>query len=97
MTPLAAFMDHPLWISVLATGLGCGLGYLHFASLRPVTDLYLAGDRVFRAIVLQLLRLGALGAGLVSLALLGAIPLLAGTLGVLIARYVALRRANRWS
>ncbi len=91
MTPLLT----PYPLAVLALCLGFALGLLHFASLRRVTGLYLDGGPPWRALALQLGRLALLAAGLVGLALLGALPLLAGTLGLLLARQLVLRRVRK--
>ncbi|MCA0942029.1 ATP synthase subunit I [Salipiger pacificus] len=85
----------PYTLAALALCLGFALGWAHFASLRRVTGLYLDGGPPWRALALQLGRLGLLAAGLLGLALLGTLPLLAGTLGLLLARQVVLRRARR--
>ena len=79
---------------LLGLAAGFALGLFHFASLRRVTALYLAG-RGGRALALQLGRLGALAGGLALLALAGAVPLLSGAAGVLAGRAVVLARARR--
>jgi F1F0 ATPase subunit 2 len=73
---------------------GLVLGLFHFRTLHRVSEDYLDGH-ASRAIALQLLRLAVLAGALVGLALLGAGFLLAGTLGVLIARFVVMRRVER--
>ncbi|WP_434289586.1 N-ATPase subunit AtpR [Celeribacter sp. SCSIO 80788] len=75
--------------------LGFGVGLLHFASLRRVTAMYLSGSSTARAIILQLGRLVLVAALLVFLALKGALPLLAGAGGLLLARIVILRRSRK--
>lgn len=92
---LAALIHQPLAGAALGLVLGLALGLIHFASLRRVTTLYLSGGSPARAIALQLGRLALLGLGFAGLAWLGALPLLAGAVGVLIAREVILRRVKR--
>ncbi len=92
---LSALLDTPLLAAALALVLGFGVGVVHFASLRRVTALYLEGGPLARTIALQLGRLVLLGGLLVGLAMAGALPLLAGALGVLLARQAVLRRVRR--
>ncbi len=84
-------------MSGAAIGLLLGLlgGGAQFALLRWNTDLYLRGGAFGRAIGLQVLRLGLLGVVLTALAWHGAVPLLAGALGVQLARGLVLYRARR--
>jgi len=77
----------------LTVGLAAGTAY--FASLWWNTQLYLAGRRVVLALVLQMLRLALLLAALAGLALFGALALLMGAGGVLMARALVLRRVGR--
>lgn len=93
LVPLASL--GPALQALLGLSLGLALGWVHFTSLHKVTRLYLSGGPIPHAIALQLLRLAAVGAGLVFLALVGAPALLAGALGLLIARGIVLRRAKR--
>ncbi len=74
-------------------GLIAGLlaGGLHFALLRRNTELYLRPRGLGRGIALQALRLALLAGVLVVLARQGALPLLLGALGVLVARQLVLR------
>ncbi|WP_425053672.1 ATP synthase subunit I [Psychromarinibacter sp. S121] len=95
MTAFTSLFDDPLTGAILAFGIGLGLGYLHFASLKRVTALYVSGKSIWAAVALQAVRLAVLGAGLYGLALLGAIPLLAGALGVLLARQLATRAVRK--
>lgn len=76
-----------------AFGLAAGLliGAVHFGSLRWNADAYLAGSRIALAILLQLVRFALLGAVLYGLSRLGALPLLAGALGILLARAAVIR------
>jgi len=79
--------------AVLALLAGLVLGYVHFGALRRLSADYLSG-RARRALGLQLARLGVMAAALFGLAKWGALPLLAGALGILLARAVVLRRAG---
>ncbi|MGI3166069.1 ATP synthase subunit I [Pseudooceanicola sp. 200-1SW] len=93
MMQLAA--AYPAATALLAALLGLGLGVVHFASLRRVTDLYLGPGRApARALALQLARLALLVAVFVLLAGLGAYPLLAGAAGLVLGRALVLRRAR---
>jgi hypothetical protein len=56
-----------------------------------VTEDYLAG-RAMRAVAVQILRLAVMGGVLFALVRLGALPLLAGALGIAAARVIVLRR-----
>jgi len=94
MTDPALFHAHlaaaPAWsiIAGLIAGLAAGAG--HFVSLRWNTRLFISG-KVWHAPVLQVARLFASAAVLYGLARLGAMPLLAGMAGFLVARHFALR------
>ena len=73
------------WVLALpALGLGYLAGLLHFRSLALVADRLVAGD--LTAVALQCGRLAALGGFLWLLVLLGAVPLVAATAGLLLAR-----------
>ncbi len=91
---LVALLQMPLTEALVGFALGLALGLVHFLSLRTVTALYLDGGSTLRALALQLIRLALLGGGLVALALLGALPLLTGAAGVLVARQIVLRRSR---
>ncbi|WP_201455749.1 N-ATPase subunit AtpR [Tropicimonas marinistellae] len=80
---------------LLGFGLGVAAGYVHFASLKRVTRLFLVGAHLWRAVGLQLARLAALAALMVALALLGVSALLAGMIGVIVAREIVLRRVRK--
>ena len=88
-------MTQTLALTLLGFALGIALGLAHFASLRRVTAMYLSGGSPVRAVLLQLARLALLGGVLLLFAQLGAAPLLASALGVLIAREAVLRRARK--
>lgn len=92
MTDLIAANPVPVAITAFLAGLVLGL--IHFATLRRVTALYLSADNALRALALQLVRLAVLAGGLVALALAGALPLLAGSLGLFAARTIVLRRTR---
>ncbi|MBE9636336.1 ATP synthase subunit I [Salipiger mangrovisoli] len=92
---LPALFNAPYTLATLALCLGFALGLLHFASLRRVTSLFLGGNPAWRALGLQLARLTLLTAALAGLARLGALPLLAGTLGLLLARQAVLRHSRK--
>jgi F1F0 ATPase subunit 2 len=77
--------------ALLGLAAGAALGLAHFASLAWNTRLYVSGGAA-RAFAVQLLRLAVLAAALAGLARLGAPPLLAGALGLLLARRLVLRR-----
>ncbi|MBN8892075.1 MAG: hypothetical protein BGP12_14310 [Rhodospirillales bacterium 70-18] len=70
---------------------GVLLGAAHFGSLWWNTRLY-AGGAAGRALAMQMLRIGVLVAVLAVLARFGAVALLAGAAGLLLARAVLVRR-----
>jgi F1F0 ATPase subunit 2 len=76
-----------------AIGVTAGLlaGLMHFSSLRWNTRLLLT-QRAGKALVVQLARLAMAAGVLAGLAWFGAVALLAGTLGFLIARQLMLHR-----
>ena len=67
-------------------------GGLHFSLLHCNTRMYVRPHGIGRAVAVQGLRLVGLGAVLAVLAGQGAVPLLLGALGVLVARRIVLRR-----
>ncbi|KAB7738398.1 hypothetical protein F2P47_17425 [Parvibaculum sedimenti] len=73
---------------------GVLLGFFHFRSLWWNTQVYMSGGNPFRALALQLFRFAVLIALLVGLAKLGALPLLAGALGLLLARSIVFRHVG---
>jgi len=75
---------------------GALLGLVHFGSLWWNVQLY-AGGRPIRSFGLQILRFALIATVLTGLARLGALPLLAGALGLLLARGILLRRLGRVS
>lgn len=85
------------WITAalaLAAALGGALaGWLHFASLHRVADLFVAGR--LAAVWLQLARLALLVAFLALCARGGAVVLIAGAAGVLAGRALVLGRGRR--
>ncbi|KEO50878.1 ATP synthase subunit I [Thioclava pacifica] len=87
-------MSSPFAIAALALLLGFAVGLVHFLSLKRVAALYLGGS-VAWPIALQLIRLAILVVMMVWLAKAGALPLLAGALGLILARVVVLRLAGK--
>ncbi|XUM22409.1 ATP synthase subunit I [Bradyrhizobium oligotrophicum S58] len=76
-------------------GAGALLGLLHFASLRWNVR-FLIGGQLFSSLGLQLLRFAATGGAMVLVTRwFGAMPLLAGTFGLMAARYGLLRPETR--
>lgn len=84
-----------------AAGLGLAVGLIaggaYFASLWWNTQLYLAGGRALLAVLVQMLRFTVLLVALAGLALFGAMALLMGAAGLLLARALVLRRLGRQS
>ena len=78
---------------VLALAAGVVLGKTHFAALHRVADQFAEG-KALAAAGLQAARLALLAAVLVGAAWFGALPLLACTAGVLVGRWIVLRRAR---
>ena len=74
-------MSEMLWLSAGFVG-----GAAHFALLRGNAMLYVTGDRLQRAIGLQMLRLATIGLLLGLAAWHGTLPLLLAALGALFAR-----------
>ncbi|SFC67181.1 ATP synthase subunit I [Tropicimonas isoalkanivorans] len=85
----------PIAGAVIGFLVGVTLGLVHFSSLRRVTVLYLAGRDIGRALALQAARFANVLAVLVLLARVGVLPLLAGTLGLLVGRALVLRQARK--
>jgi F1F0 ATPase subunit 2 len=83
----------PVVVAQLAVGLAVGMlaGAWHFMSLRWNWPLFASG-KAAAALALQLARFTLTGALLLMLAHLGALALLAGMAGILLARAVAVRR-----
>ncbi|HYS64311.1 MAG TPA: ATP synthase subunit I [Paraburkholderia sp.] len=84
LPPLAAQFALGLAVGTLA-------GAWHFVSLRWNEPLFASG-KAMTALVLQLARFALTGALLLMLAHVGALALLAGMTGILLARTVAMRR-----
>lgn len=74
---------------------GAVAGWAHFMSLRRVADLFTEGR--MSAVALQLGRLAALGVFLWLCTRGGAAVLIAGALGILLGRAVALKRGAQWT
>ena len=83
-------IDAVRMLVVLATGYG--VGFLHFTTLEAVARRIVRGN--LSAVALQIGRLVILGLFLWLLARLGALDLLAGAAGVLVARSRVLARAR---
>lgn len=86
---------------IFATGIGLAAGFLlglvYFSSVRRSAELLLLGEATMRAVLVQGGRLALAAASLFAMARLGALPLLAATLGFTIARHFVLRRAGATS
>jgi len=80
----------PAWSIIVGLLAGLAAGAWHFVSLRWNTRLFMSG-KVWHAPVLQAGRLFVTATVLYGLARLGAIALLAGMAGFLVARHLALR------
>lgn len=79
-------MQIVLWLAA-----GVAVGVLHFLSLRWSVRLFIEG-RAARSLAIQGLRLAVLGGGLFAVVVwFGALPLLAATAGLLLARTAVIR------
>ncbi|WP_436644285.1 ATP synthase subunit I [Microbaculum sp. FT89] len=81
-------------ISQLGLGLLVGLvvGAVHFGSLWWNTQIFARSGSMVMALAIQFGRFGLLAAVFIFLSRFGALPLLAGALGLLVARQVVIRR-----
>ncbi len=79
-----------LLLLALAFLAGAAVGTAHFVSLRRVVDAWTAG-RTARAVALSIVRWVVLVVAALLLARQGAMPLLAGLAGLLVARVVVVR------
>ncbi|MCS0497040.1 hypothetical protein NVS89_18295 [Ancylobacter sp. MQZ15Z-1] len=95
MTDIATHLPTAQTALLVALGLAVGalLGLVYFATLRWNTGLYL-GRSFALALGLQLFRFAVLGGAFYALARLGAGPLLAAAIGLLVTRRFYLRRAG---
>jgi F1F0 ATPase subunit 2 len=93
MTEAVAADAGPALTALLGLAAGVLLGLAHFGSLRWNVRLFTSGGGR-RALGAQLLRFALVFAVLAGLAKLGALPLLAGALGILLARQLVLRRVR---
>jgi hypothetical protein len=85
-----------LFAAVLYGSLGLGLGILQFASLRENVRLYVEGCTRARAVLLHVARLAFAALGWLGLARLGgALALVSGLVGFLVARAVLTARIRR--
>jgi len=79
---------------MLFGGAGFALGIAHFVTLRANVRLYVTPGPVWRPIALNLLRLGMTGAAFAAAVVFGgAIAVLAGLTGFLLARAMLVRAA----
>jgi F1F0 ATPase subunit 2 len=90
----ASVANAPAVGAFLGFGVGVLLGLVHFGALWWNAQLYLHRGAL-RALAIQLVRFAVLLAGLAGLAKLGALPLLSGALGLLLARALLVRRLGR--
>lgn len=74
---------------------GLVFGLVYFRALRRAVDLFAAGRGWLRPAALTLARIAGAVVVLTFMARLGAMPLLAGFLGFLLARQIALRSVRR--
>lgn len=83
-----------LLILMLWLASGFGIGLIYFRMVRHSADLMLSGRRggPVVGLALVLVRMAGLGGVLIIAAMQGSGPLLAATLGLLIGRYVLMRR-----
>ncbi|NVO28867.1 hypothetical protein HJ526_15665 [Donghicola sp. C2-DW-16] len=86
-------MTYMALYTVLGFAAGLTLGAVHFLTLGRLVDMLVSGT-VAWPLILQLVRFAVLGAVLYGLALLGALPLIAGTAGIVLARVLVLRRTK---
>jgi F1F0 ATPase subunit 2 len=87
-------LSEPIAGAVFGLAAGALLGLAHFGSLWWNTGLYARGGAA-AALVIQLARFAVLGLVLAGLAHLGAMPLLAGALGLIAVRHLVVRRLGR--
>ncbi|WP_020176295.1 ATP synthase subunit I [Methyloferula stellata] len=94
---LLAFNGLPAWAWALGLaahfGAGVGLGLVYFRALMWNARLFALGGRVTTAIGLMIGRFALLGVLLIAASLEGALPLLITALGVLLGRWLVMRRA----
>lgn len=85
--------SHAAWVLQVFLGLlvGAAVGYVFFTSLHRNVQKLVTGS-VVPALLGQLLRFGLLAPVLFLLANWGAIPLLAGTVGLTFVRYLVVHR-----
>lgn len=86
-------MTYMALYTVLGFAAGLTLGTVHFLTLGRLVEMLVSGP-VALPLILQLARFAILGAVLYGLALLGALPLIAGAAGIVLARVLVLRRTK---
>jgi len=84
-----------LVLALIAALAGLAFGLVYFQALRRTVDLFAGGCGWLGPVGLTLARIAGAAVFLTFLARFGAIPLLAGFLGFLLARMIALRLARR--
>lgn len=84
---------HLALLAVLALAVGTALGFLHYRALHMVTQQFIEG-RTGKALGWQLARMALLAGVLVLASWLGALPLLACFGGILLGRWLVLRRVR---
>ena len=80
-----------------AGGAGLAFGLIYFAALRRSISLFANGARWQMVVLLSLLRVSLAVAAFFLLARLGAIPVICGAAGFLLARTITIRNAQRQS
>jgi hypothetical protein len=93
---LAAGANAPGLIIAFGFAVGGLLGLLHFGALWWIAQLYGRGSAL-QAFALQMSRFALLLIALAGLAKLGALPLLAAALGLLVSRSLVMRRLGKIS
>ncbi len=87
----ALLLAIPIW-----TAIGLVLGGIYFTTLHWNIRRFASGKSLAMVFVLQLVRFGAMASALAIIAIhRGAVPLLAATAGILLARAVGVRWARR--
>lgn len=95
MSPIS--MSNPsswLWVASIAVHLGAGLllGILYFYGVWWNARLFASGGRMGTSILVMLSRIALLGVVLTLASLKGALPLLVTAVGILLGRFIVMRR-----